>query len=118
MQELNTYLKENELIGKEAVLFGNVPALAFYFELKPAVSSTWPDLSSFAYQKFEEEIRELKEEEKYPVVIVSANPTDVGKDENAGESLKKKMQCLEMFIAENGYKQGFSNDAFIVYISH
>lgn len=118
LQELNTYLKENELTGKEAILFGNVPALAFYYELEPALSSTWPDLQSYAFQKFEAEIEALTEAGKRPIVVVSSNPADVGKDENAKESLRKKMQCLEKFMAENSYKQGFSNDAFTVYISY
>ena len=97
-------------------MFGNVPALSFYFGLRPALSSTWPDLQSFAYQKFEEEMAELDKEEKKPVVIMSANPTDIGKDESAGESLRKKVECLEKFMSENSYKQGFSNDSFVVYI--
>ena len=117
LQELNAYLKENFSDKEEAVLFGNVPALSFYFGLSPALSSTWPDLQSFAYQRFEEEMAELDKEEKKPVVIMSANPTDIGKDESAGESLRKKVECLEKFMSENNYKQGFSNDSFVVYIS-
>lgn len=117
LQELNSYLEENELVGKDAILFGNVPALAFYYELTPALSSTWPDLQSFAFNKFEAEINELAEEGKRPVVVMSSNPADVGKDEGAKDSLMKKMQCLENFMTENSYKQGFSNDAFTVYIS-
>lgn len=117
LQELNEFLEANELIGQEAILFGNVPALSFYFELRPAMSSTWPDLASFAYKKFETEINELEAEGKRPMVIVSSNPIDVGKYEDASWEIQKKMQCLEAFMEQNAYVQSFANDAFTIYIS-
>lgn len=117
LQELNDYLKENQLIGEKAILFGNVPALAFYFELEPALSSTWPDLQSFSFEKFKSEVDNLEEMGEKPIVLVSSNPADTGKTEDAGDSLRKKMQHLEKFLKENAYEQVFSNEAFTLYIS-
>lgn len=117
LQELNDYLVENGLIGKEVILFGNVPALSFYFDLEPALSSTWPDLQSYSYEKFASEVDMLSLDGKTPLVLVSSNPADIGKEENAGESLKKKLQHLEEFLLENAYEQVFYNDAFTLYIS-
>lgn len=115
LQKLNDFLVENHLVGSEVLLFGNVPALSFYYELKPALSSTWPDLASFSYEKFEAEIRGIEKSGKTPIVLISANPSDVGKEGNAGETLKKKWECLETFLKDNMYQQVFSSDAFILY---
>ena len=116
LQELNDFLVKEQLTGREAVLFGNVPALAFYYELKPALSSTWPDLQSFSFSKFESEIDGFKAEGKTPVVLVSSKPSDVGENEDATESLKKKWQCLGDFMESNMYQKVFANDAFTIYI--
>lgn len=115
LQELNDYINKNALKGEKVILFGNVPAVSFYFELKPALSSTWPDLASFSYAKFERELKALSEEGERPLVLVSANPSDVGEDENAEDSLKNKWECLSGFLEENRYEQVFKSDAFILY---
>lgn len=116
LQELNDFINKEQLTGREVILFGNVPALAFYYELSPALSSTWPDLQSFSYAKFESEIDKLKAEEKTPVIMVSSKPSDVGEYDNATESLKKKWQCLGDFMESNMYQKVFTNDAFTIYI--
>lgn len=115
LQELNDYIDKNALKGQSVILFGNVPAVSFYFELQPALSSTWPDLASFSYAKFERELKALSEKGDRPLVLVSANPSDVGKDENAEDSLKNKWECLAGFLEENRYEQVFKSDAFILY---
>ena len=115
LQELQQFFSENGLLGSRAILFGNVPALAFYYELMPALSSTWPDLPSYSYAKFETEICQLSKHGSTPLVVISANPADVGNEEKAEESLKKKWACLNTYMEENSYKEVFSNDAFKVY---
>lgn len=115
LQELQHYLSENRLVGSRAILFGNVPALAFYYELTPALSSTWPDLQSYSYEKFATEIQQLSKQGSTPLVVLSANTQDVGSEENAVESLKKKWVCLNTYMEENSYQEVFANDAFKVY---
>ncbi len=112
LQELNDYLQKEEIVKEDVILFGNIPALAFYYELKPALSSTWPDLPSYSVEKFTTELDNMKE---MPMVIVSANPADIGKTEGAKDSLKQKIAYLEQFLTQNEYVQTFANDAFIVY---
>lgn len=115
LQELNDYIKEAGGDEGEVILFGNVPSLGFYFQLKPALSSTWPDLASYSEDKFCAELNRLKENGKYPMIITSAKPSDVGEDENAGETLQKKNQYLREFMENCGYEQSFINEAFVVY---
>lgn len=112
LQELNDYLKAEKLAGELAIVFGNIPALTFYYELEPALSSTWPDLPSYSVEKFTTELDNMKD---MPMIIVSANPADIGKAEGSKESLKQKIAYLEQFMERNGYAQTFVNDAFVVY---
>lgn len=116
LQELNDYLIENDLIGNDTILFGNVPSLAFYFELNPVLSSTWPDLPSYSLDKFKVEIDKLKAEDMSPMVLVSANPVDTGFDDSSSVSLKEKNKYLWNFMEENQYECVFTNEAFMLYI--
>ena len=95
LQELNDYLVKNELLGEEVLLFGNVPSLAFYYELQPALSSTWPDLPSYSVEKFKSELDTLGGQEEIPMIIVSSNPVDIGKDINAKDAIKQKIGYLK-----------------------
>ena len=112
LQGLNDYLQAEDMTGESVILFGNIPALAFYYELKPALSSTWPDLPSYSGEKFTTELDNMKE---MPMIIVSANPADIGKVEGSKDALKQKIAYLEQFMAQNEYVQTFKNDAFVVY---
>lgn len=118
LQGLNDYLTEQELIGERALLYGNVPSLAFYFSLEPAISTTWPDLKSFSDDKFCGELDAL-EKEVLPIVIIdTVTEEDLRAYEN-GEAIsgetEKKIERLQMFLADNGYKESFSNEGFVVY---
>lgn len=62
LNSLYTYLEEEGLVGKEAIFYYNVPGLSFYMDLKPALSSTWPDLDSFVVDKLERELKVLETE--------------------------------------------------------
>lgn len=117
LQQLNDYLVKNDLIGSDAVLFGNVPSLAFYFELNPVLSSTWPDLSSYSVDKFKTEIDRLSKEDAMPMVLLSANPSDTGQTDSSSNSLKEKMQYLQSFMEEKQYECVFTNEAFMLYIN-
>lgn len=117
LQELNDYLEKHELKGKDAILFGNVPSCAFYFELTPVLSSTWPDLQSYSLNKFQEEIDDLKIAGEKPLIIMSSNPVDIGAEETCKEFLKEKYAYLTQYMSENQYEQVFSNEAFLLYRS-
>lgn len=117
LQELNSYLVENNLIGSEAILFGNVPAYAFYFELNPVISSTWPDLQSYSVQKFKEEIEKLDTKDSNPIILMSANPIDTGADDTCKEFLKEKYKYLTEYMENHQYEQVFSNEICILYRS-
>ena len=119
LQGLNDYLLTKEMEDSKALLYGDVPALAFYFSLEPVLSSTWPDLESFSYEKFSQEIDLILEEDQLPMVIINTatkeNLGDAKKLEEESTNQEKKVMKLRQFLENNQYKESYSNEAFVVY---
>ena len=132
MTELSDYVNENELQGKEVILYGNIPALSYYLQM-PAAFSAWPDLASYNLEVMEEELAKLegliteKGAEK-PVIILEHNYA-LYKEESDGESSlfplseekrrkigdEAKWKLLMEFIDRMGYEQTFRNVKFGLY---
>ena len=108
LKGLNAYLEAEGLKSREVILYHNVPGLSFLLELTPAMSSTWPDLRSFATEKFQRELAEISEgceAGNRPMVIIGADaPTD-----------QPKMEMLLIFLEEENYREDFSNELCTVY---
>lgn len=105
---LNDYLEEQHLKEQKAILYHNVPGLCFFLELSPAMSSTWPDLRSFATEKFRGELAEIAsgcEAGDRPIVIIGAGAVED----------QPKLQMLRTFLEEWDYTEGFSNEMCTVY---
>lgn len=119
LQGLNDYLMEKDIENAKALLFGDVPALAFYFGLEPVLSSTWPDLESFSHEKFSEEMDVLALEDSLPIVItdvITKESLITYPDEEEGNTNReKKLIKLRDFLENNHYKESYSNEAFVVY---
>jgi hypothetical protein len=118
LQGLNDYLLKKEKENAEVLLYGDVPALAFYFSLKPVISSTWPDLESFSYEKFSKEMDLLVEKNQFPMVIINvATKESLGnvKELEENTNREKKIIKLRQFLENNQYKESYSNEAFVVY---
>ena len=118
LQGLNDYLLTKEMEKAEVLLYGDVPALSFYFSLKPVLSSTWPDLESFSYEKFAEEMDLLYKNNQLPMVIINvATKESLGNvkalEENTNR--EKKIIKLKEFLENNQYEERYSNEAFVVY---
>ena len=128
LEELSEFAGQQGLAGKEVILHGNVPAIAFYFEMKPALHS-WNDLKSFSYEVMKETMDELREElgpqgEK-PVVIAEKKYADFGpvapgeaatalyNEKEGTEDLK--WELIRSFMGEYGYRKTFENDKFVVW---
>jgi len=119
LQGLNDYLMAKDIENAKALLFGDVPALAFYFGLEPVLSSTWPDLESFSHEKFSEEMDVLALEDSLPIVItdvITKESLITYPDEEEGNTNReKKLIKLRDFLENNHYKESYSNEAFVVY---
>lgn len=127
LSDLTVYVRENNLIGRQVILYGEIPGLSYLLDMPGAVSTTWPDLDSYRLMQFEEDLETVEShmEEERPVVIVSSgvaayytedaeaykwfgvNPEVYGAD--------GKMEILRQFLINHGYEETFANMRYVVY---
>ncbi len=114
--ELYQYIQEQNLGDRECILYGNVPGLAYYLEMTPAMN-VWSDLRSYDYDIME---RDLYEIEGRPVILLSVecgqyvihrDGTNLFWDVTA----QQKMDLLCTYIEEKGYQEVFRNEEFVVF---
>ena len=115
---LSRYYQEitmNEDTG--LLLYGNIPALMYFLDGKPAISSSWPDLDSYNSDKFAEELESLSEK---PVIMIGKSSNLFSYFTYGGiseDEFTKKEQILYKYIEENGYYTDYVNQNVIVIIS-
>ena len=111
LQTLDSWLTQSGRSADRVILYGNIPALAYIFDLQPAVFSTWPDLESNALARLEEDLAAIDDD--WPIVILGAASVD-RLNEQSG-SLYKKLCAIQAFMQKNNYVEVYSNEAYRVY---
>jgi hypothetical protein len=106
LQEINAFLQQYNN-SSEAILFGDIPGLAYFLNLTPAISSPWPDLDTFASERFASELDAISTK---PVIILNANLPDYS-------SVPVKIEHLTNYMTKHGYEEVFRNRQFIVCVS-
>lgn len=91
--------------AKEAVYFGDCSGLPFLTGIPAAISTSWPDLESYAVTQFEKEMRELEET---PVVIIR----NIEKDSPA---YLEKSEILWDYMNAKHYAAVYENNGYTVY---
>lgn len=115
LDELGGYLLENNLLEERVILYGDIPAISYIFDMEPAVFTTWADLDSKELERLEADLNglsgniELKGE--MPVVIVSANTA-----KELETTTDVKLMALREYMELHGYASGFQNEAYQVFI--
>lgn len=104
LQELGGYLKENDLLKKKVILYGNIPSVSYIFGLEPAVYTTWIDLDSNSSVQFAQELQQLSPEN---VIVITAV--------EQGDGNTQKQLLLKNWMDANGYENTFQNEMFAVY---
>lgn len=110
LRDLYKFICDNELINSEVVLYGDIPGIAFSFHMTPAISSTWPDLDSYAVDKFTNELCRIESDEstaELPIIISGINL----------DNQIEKQKILLDYIDKNGYTVVFENEKYILYQS-
>lgn len=132
LEEITIFMTENqsEYGQRELILYGNIPGLAYYLDMPPAIYTTWADLDTNPLKRLREELSEITESmgsdrKERPLVIITPQldaylagneqamsfwGTDVAFCEQ-----DKKLSAIGEFLAENKYEQVFANEAFVVY---
>ena len=109
LMELKDILYEENLLGKDVLLFGSVPGLSYIFDMKPAISTTWPDLDSFSVEHFLEDLSNIPADENSRPVIITGS--DIPEYANASG----KYDILLDYISNHGYNKVFESNRFVVY---
>lgn len=131
LEEITFFMTENQggYGDKKLILYGNIPALAYYLDKPPAISTTWADLDTSSLEQLKKELEELsraaKQGEESPLVILTpALAAYLSGDKKAVEwwgsdeealAQDEKLRAIQEFMIENSYEQAFANEAFVVY---
>ena len=118
LQEISAYIADNQLMGREVILYGYIPSLSFYLEL-PSAFNPWSDLASYSTEAMaaamEKMEAELAGDKELPIVILSKDcvaDTDTLSAPTAGDP---KLAMIVQFIEDYHYKITFSNEKFVLY---
>ena len=109
LMELRDVLYEENLLGKDVLLFGSVPGLSYIFDMKPAISTTWADLDSFSVEHFLEDLSNIPADENSRPVIIT------GSDIPEYANVSGKYDILLDYISNHGYNKVFESNRFVVY---
>lgn len=105
LEALVTYMQEQERMTETGIFYGDCPGMSFLLQLPSAISTPWPDLASYAYDTF---VQELEAMEGAPVVILKVCST-------GGEQSVKKKEYLLDFLQRNQYEKHYDNGTYQVY---
>lgn len=120
---ISAYVKEEELTGKEVILYGSIPALSFYLEM-PSAFNPWSDLLSYGQSVMEQALEETEREaaagEELPIIILERtfayNRQDgVAAPGTDGEKAATKQELLWRFMEKWEYEETYSNNKFVLY---
>ena len=130
MRSLSEYVMDEELQGREVILYGWIPALSYYLQMPPAFNS-WSDLDSYRFEVMEEALGALEERMRKnsaerPVIILEdeyalraaaymGDPEAAGSAEKGQTEAEQKWDILLDFMRRFGYTKGFRNEKFAVY---
>ncbi|MCR5595082.1 MAG: glycosyltransferase family 39 protein [Lachnospiraceae bacterium] len=133
LKELMDYMYANKKPEDSVILYGDIPGLGYLLEMPSAISTFWPDLDSYNYAEWTDDINGIygyfdgadKAEGDLPVIIVTLPVAAVeGGDPEAisyfgADSDKylndRKLSDLADIIHSFGYEQVYVNDRYAVY---
>lgn len=129
LEELVDFAKEEGLTGRKVICYGELPGLSYLLDMPPALSTAWPDLTSYRMVEYERDLAAVEAEgrngKELPVVIVSTPVAAYLSDD--GEAIAwfgvdmeacaadEKLQILGEFLIEHGYAECFGNAGYVVY---
>lgn len=129
LEELARFAKEEDLTGREVICYGGLPGLSYLLDMPPALSTGWPDLSSYRREEYLRDMEAVEAayeaEGKLPAIIVSTPVAAYLSDD--GEAIAwfgvdmeacaadEKLQILGAFLGEHGYVECFGNAGYVVY---
>ena len=133
LQGLTDYANMARFKGREVILHGNIPAVAFYLQMRPAFHS-WNDLASFGADIMEESLKETNSRiwlemaksgqikaEEWPVVIAEKKYASYERESVADDKRDAKWELIQGFMMEcvDGlrlqYQKVYENEKFVIW---
>ncbi len=130
LEELALFVQEENLSGKAAITYGELPGLYYLLDMPPALSTGWPDLKSYRMEEYRRDLAALEERmaagEEAPVIVVSTPVAAYLSDD--GEAIEwfgvdvdamaadEKLQILSAWISDYAYTEQFGNARYVVYM--
>jgi len=116
LTDLNDLWIQNDLKGKEVLLYGNVCGLGYYMNSPIAISTAWPSLDSFSIAKFADDMQKLESEvndcgKELPTVVIGSE--EIAKYNSDARS--EKQEILKEFLDKYNYKEVYYNEVLSVY---
>ncbi len=127
LDALGGYLIQNDLLQKEVILYGDIPAISYIFDMRCAVFSTWADLDSNSLVQLEKELESRELRDKKPLVILNTeaakrltewevqNAKAETEQTQKEQTSDKKLQAIGRYMTEMEYKNTFLSEQFYVY---
>lgn len=114
LNKLGGYLTENDLLKKEVILYGDIPAISYIYDLESAIYSTWVDLASNSLETLENELVSTRLKESKPLVIMSSQAA-LRMTQETERQADKKLDAIYQFITDMKYDNTYSSEQFYVY---
>ncbi len=112
IEELSLYVYENDLCGREVLLYGEIPFAVYALEMPGALSSSWPDLDTVLNREGMQTEMEALENE--PVIIIAADRYEDLL--NNPDTDNEKALLISEYLQKHQYEETFRNDKFVVYL--
>jgi len=118
LSSITDYVEDNDLQGREVILYGGIPSLSYYLQM-PSAFNPWSDLDSYSVAQMELKMAELAGEidekgAEPPIIIAEKKYVDNFSGES--ETMKDiKWQIVLDFMEEYGYEQTFDNGKFLIW---
>lgn len=110
LEGLFAALRENSLQDRTLITFGNIPGLYYLCGMEPALDTAWPDLDSYSTTAFSNALSRVDAQSSAvkPLIILHHE------GEFQSESGPAKLERLQQYIQDNGYKPVYDSDAYTV----
>lgn len=112
IEELSVYIYENDLCGREVLLYGEIPFAVYALEMPSALSSSWADLDTVLNREGMQAEMEALESE--PVIIIAADRYEDLL--NNPDTDNEKALLISEYLQTHEYEETFRNDKFVVYL--
>ncbi|MDE7224850.1 MAG: hypothetical protein K2O34_13870 [Acetatifactor sp.] len=132
LEEITEYVKQQELGGRELILYGGIPSVCYYLEM-PCAITAWPDLKSYNSDVMQTDLERIGTEidsgsRQPPVLILNLEQgiylhggeqalqeKGMSAEEAQQYQADGKLQQLKSFADSYGYEMTFENDKLVLF---